>query len=149
MLRKSQRRLCYFLIGILLMAGIYTTYVKADNFAERAASLKAARIYAAGTDEAVAQLRGTDSNIQSEVCVVENINATVRTILGRLTNRNASIRRDLRFAGVILWAICIACFILRCFQIEEILCLHERKYRAALIKYIHDMDGKKRVPCPV
>ncbi len=150
MLRKKQLRLCYFLIGILLMTGIYTTYVKADNFAEHAASTEAARIYAASADAtSIAQLKGVDSNIQSEVCIVESINSVIRTVLGRTTNRNVGIRRDLRFAGIILWAVCIACFTLHCCLIEETLWLHEKKYRVALIKYIHDIDGKKRVPCLV
>ena len=148
MLRKSQKRWCYFLICILLMAGIHTTYVRADNFAERVASIEAARLYMAGSDTtSIAQLRGTDNNIQSVVCVVESVNSIVRTVLGRSTGRNVSIRRELRCASVILWAICIACFVLRCCRREEILCLHEKKYRAALIKYIHDIDGKKRIPC--
>jgi len=148
MLRKNQRRMCYFLISILLMAGIHTTYVKADNFAERAASIEAARIYTANRDTApVTHLRGADRNVQTDACVVENVNPLVRTVLGRTTSRNISIRRDLRFAGVILWAFCVACFLLRCTQITEILYLIEKKYRAALIKYIHDIDGKKRISC--
>lgn len=48
MLRKNQRSLCYFMICILLMVGFYTTYVKADIFAERATSVEAARIYVSG-----------------------------------------------------------------------------------------------------
>lgn len=149
MLQKSQRRVCYFMMLILLIAGMYTTYVKADNFAERAASIEAARIYAANVETSIiTQLRETNWDIaQTEVCVMESVNPLLRVVIGRTSNRISGVRRDLRFAGIVLWALCIAYFILHCFHIEEVLCLHEKKYRTALIKYIHDIDGKKRISC--
>lgn len=149
MLRKSQRRLCYFLMCILLMAGIYTTYVKADTFAERVASVEATRIYASGAKNAsTVQLRGLDKATTSiAVCIVESINPMCRTAIGRAIYRTSLTRRALQLTCLLLCALCIAYFSLRCCQIEEILCLHEKKYRAALIKYIHDMDGKKRMAC--
>lgn len=149
MLRISQRRLCYFLICVLLMAGMHTTYVKADSFAERAASIEAAQLYVANTKTASeAQLRAPE-NVMTQVlvCVVENIDSVRRTVFSRVTNRSSLIRRDLRLPGLLLWALCISYFVLKCWHIEECLCLHEKKYRAALIKYIHDIDGKKRMAC--
>lgn len=152
MLRKSQRRLCYFLMYVLLMAGMYTTYVRADSFAERATSIEAAQLYAVKAANAQraseAVFRAPDKTVpQSAVCVVESVNPVLRMVIGRTTSRNSLIRRDLRLACLLLWALCMACFILKCRYIEEILCLCEKKYRTALIKYIHDIDGKKRVSC--
>jgi len=96
----------------------------------------------------VTQLSETDRNIiQADVCVVESMNPLSRVVIGRTRNRVSNVRRDLRFAGIFLWALCIAYFILYCCHIEEILCLHEKKYHVALIKYIHDIDGKKRMSC--
>ena len=149
MLRKNQCRWCYFMMFILLIVGMYTTYVKAESFAERAASIEAARSYATDIETlSVTQLSETNREIvQAEVCVMENVNPLLRTVIGRINNRINGVRRELRFAGIVLWALCIAYFILRCFHIEEILCLHVKKYRVALIKYIHDIDGKKRISC--
>ena len=148
MLRQSQRSVCYILMFILLMAGMYTTYVKADEIAERAVAMEAAQLYEK-TESAVRviQLQKTDEVLTRSVCVVENVNPLLRTMLGRITGRSISSRRDLQFYGTLLLALCVAYFVLRCQYEEEILCLHEKKYRAALIKYIHDTDGKKRVAC--
>ena len=148
MLQKNQRKWCYFIVCILLMAGIHTTYAKADSFAERVASIEAANGYMADEKNPSAMLlRGTDRVEQLAVCVVERINPTIRAVIGRIANRTGSICRDLRFANIFLWAFCVVYFLLQCYLIEEILCLLEKKYRAALIKYIHDIDGKKRIPC--
>ena len=136
MLRKNQRRWCVFLVCILLMAAMHTTYVKADSFAKRAVAVETARIQA---PEKLAA--------QEKVCVVENVRTTLRAAIGQATNRSSSIRRDLRLPTLFLCGLCVAYFILRCWRTEEILCLHEKKYRAALIKYIHDIDGKKRISC--
>lgn len=147
MLSKIRRSLCYYIMCVLLMAGMYTTYVKADSLAERAASIETAKVSVSQKRASATQLRGADRNVQTEVCVVERINPVIRAIIGRVGNRNSSIRRDLRFAGIYLWALCVAIFLLQCCLREESLWLYEEKYRAALIKYIHDIDGKKRIPC--
>ncbi len=141
MLRISQRKLCYIMICILLMAGLHTTYAKADAFAERAIAAKNVWIQ---------EIKKPDETTpQSPVCTVERMNPTIRAVLGQITNRSSSIRRDLRLSGYIYCALCMAFFCLLIWCIEEILCLHEKKYRAALIKYIHDLDGKKRMTCLV
>lgn len=148
MLRQSQRSVCYILMFILLMTGTYTTYVKADEIAERAVAMEAAQLYEkAEAAVRVLQLQKTDEALTRSVCVVESVNPLLRTVLGRMTSRSILTRRDLRFYGMLLLALCVVYFVLRCQYVEEILCLHEKKYRAALIKYIHDMDGKKRVAC--
>lgn len=148
MLKKNQRKWCYFIVCILFMAGIYTTYIKADSFAERVASVEIVNSYTLDEEKSmIAVMNEIDRDVQLSVCVVERMNPTVRTVMGRITNRIGSIRKDLRFASIFLWVLCVALFLLQCCLIEEILCLLEKKYRAALIKYIHDIDGKKRVPC--
>lgn len=148
MSQKNQRKWCYYIVCILLMAGIHTTYIKADSFAERVASTEVAKGYTADAkNSSVTLLKGADSVAPSAVCVVERINPIARSVIGRITNRTGSIRRELQFASIFLWALCVAYFLLQCCLIEEILCLLEKKYRAALIKYIHDIDGKKRVSC--
>lgn len=152
MLRKGQRRLCYFLMCVLLMAGMHTTYVKADTFAQRAASLEVVQRYVTKTariqNVTEALLSEPDRVVvQDTVCVVESVNPVLRMVIGRVTSGSSQIRRELRLSCLLLCALCIAYFILKCWRIEEILCLHEKKYRAALIKYIHDIDGKKRIAC--
>lgn len=141
MLRKRQRKLCYIMICILLMAGLHTTYAKADAFAECAIAEKSVRIQ---------EIQKLDTATpQSPICRVERLNTNLRTVLGQITSRYSFIRRDLKLAGYIFCALCIAAFCLQVWHIEEILYFHEKKYRTALIKYIHDLDGKKRMACLV
>ncbi len=139
MLHKSRRGLCYFLICILFMAGLHTTYIKADTFAERAMTSKQSQIQ---------EIKKLDDTVfKSPICRVERIHATVRTVLGQITIRINSGKRELRIFSFICYVLCMLAFYLRIWHIEEILYLHEEKYRTALIKYIHDLDGKKRIPC--
>ena len=148
MLRKKQRIWCCVIACILFMTSMYTTYVKADNFAERAAFFELSRLHIAETQEgSVAQLRRNDQvTIQEDVCIVENKTSNVRTLLGRTTSRTTNVRKDLRFVGVLIWASILADFILRHYRIEEILYFHRLEYQESLIKYMHDIDGKKREP---
>ena len=136
MLRKSQRKLCYIMICILLMYGLYTTYAKADAFAERATVVENVQIQEIQKPDETAP--------QSPICRVERMNTNLRAVLGQITSRSSFNRRDLKLAGYILYVLCIVVFCLRIWHMEEILYLHEKKYRTALIKYIHDLDGKKR-----
>lgn len=148
MLRRHQRRFSYVLICVLLMAGMYTTYAKADSLAGRAASLEAAQLHMSAKTTMETQLRAPERALtQNVACVVESVNPLFRTVIGRVANRNSTVRRELRLPCILLWAIGTAYFIFNCRHIEEKRCLHEKKYRAALIKYIHDVDGKKRVTC--
>ena len=150
MLRKFQKKLCYFMMCILLMAGMYTTYVKADSFAERAASIKDAQIYAISRQEvSVAQMRAPEKLLaESTVCVVERVNSFARMVIERVSGRSNLTHKDLRLCCIFFfYALCVASFLLCWWKIEELLCLREKKYRAALIKYIHDIDGKKRISC--
>lgn len=137
MLRKSRRKLCYIMICILLLSGLYTMYAKADAFAERAKTVECVRMQ---------EIQKPDETTpQSPICRVERINTNLRVILGQITTGRSSFsRRDLKLAGYILYVLCMSVFCLRIWHIEEILYLHEKKYRTALIKYIHDLDGKKR-----
>lgn len=149
MMQKIQRRMCLFLVHVLLLTGVYMTYIRAESFAERAASTEAARQYASEWDAGVVTQLTTfpKEQVTAEVCLVESINPAMRTVIGRVTGRSSFVHRDLRVTFLLLCALWIAFFILNCRLIEEILCLCEKKYRTALIKYIHDMDGKKRVAC--
>ena len=71
MFQKNQRKWCYFIVLILLMAGIHTTYVRADDLAEHAAFMEAAKYCTAnGQEQSVTLLKGTDSMVPLEVCVV-------------------------------------------------------------------------------
>ena len=131
------------------MAGIYTTYARANDFSERAASLKAAQAYMQRMQEMpTTQLRTADKKlIEPGVCVVESSNLTMREVIGRATTRGRQIRGELRLASMFLWAFCTFCFLLLYYRIEVRLWLQEKRYCVALIKYIHDMDGKKRMAC--
>ncbi len=148
-MRNVQKVLCYFMAWILFLTGFYATYIRAESFAERAASMEAARMYASETNgEIMTQLAGyRNEPVQADVCMVEDMDSSVRAVIGRVTSRSSLMRRDLRVAYLFLCVLCIAFFNLRCRRIEEKLCLSEKKYRTALIKYIHDMDGKKREAC--
>lgn len=148
-MRNVQKVLCYFLVWVLFLTGFYATYIRAESFAERAASMEAARQYASEWDDGVVTQLTTfpKEQVTAEVCLVESINPAMRTVIGRVTGRSSFVHRDLRVTFLLLCALWIAFFILNCRLIEEILCSCEKKYRAALIKYIHDMDGKKRVAC--
>lgn len=154
---KNWHRLCYFMIVVLLMAGMYTTYVKADDFAERAAAISIIQ-YSENINQTTRHEiksgtvsvwieKNSENVLQDKVCIVGNANQLIRTVIGRVTSRGYSIRRDLRVLTWFLWGLCVAYFLLNSWKIEEILCLHEKKYRAALLKYIHDKDGKKRMSC--
>lgn len=149
MFYSMRRRICYIMMCILLLGGIYGTYTKADSLAQQAASMESACIYmedkGTQTVERFSKIQSTAAD--AALCVVERINYVTRAILGRITARSSHVRRDIRFFCLFLWALCAAYFLLKCWCIEEILYLHETKYRAALIKYIHDIDGKKRVSC--
>ena len=148
MLQKKQRKWCYFIVCIMLMAGIHTTYIKADSFAGRVASIEAANSYTAEVQRAsVTLLKGTDGVESLAVCVVERMNVTARALIGRIASRTSRMGRELRFSGVFSEALCEAFFLLQCCLMEEILCLLEKKNRTALIKYIHDIDGKKKISC--
>lgn len=136
MLRKSQRRLCYILSCLLLISGMYMTFEKADSIARHAVASETARI------QKPDRMSG-----QKTVYVVERTGSLLREAVGRVVSRNYSLRRDLRFPSLFLCALCVAYFVLRYWNVEEILFLHKKKYREALIKYIHDIDGKKRMSC--
>ncbi len=148
-MRRSYRILCYFLISILLMAGMYTTYVKADSFAQHASSIEASRQYLSGGKKvAVTQWKSSDKGVVKNIdCVVEKVNPVLRSVLGNVNGRRSLLRGGLRWGYIFLCALFVACFIFRCWSIVERFCLHEKKYRAVLMKYIHDMDGKKRMEC--
>ena len=148
-MQKIQRSICYGLVWMLFLAGIYTSFARAESFAERAASMEAARLYAvAASDEAMSLLTASESEaVQADVCLVENADTSLRAVIGRVTSRSSLMRRDLRVMFLLLCVLYVAFFVLGYRLIEEALCLCEKKYRAALIKYIHDIDGKKRVAC--
>lgn len=121
------------------MTGLHTTYVKVDTFAERVVASKQSQIQ---------EIKKLDDIVfKSLVCRVERIHATAKTVLGQITARTGFGKRELRIFSFICYALCMLAFYLRIWHIEEVLYLHEEKYRTALIKYIHDLDGKKRVPC--
>lgn len=162
MLRRNWRRLCHFMICILFITGMYSTYMKADSIAEHAVAASIAQNVqlctngdvitqverAQTSDVKTAWLQKNNSSVvQEAACVIRNVNPVIRAVIGRTMSHSNSLRRDLRLLTIFLWGICIAYFLLRVWRIEEILCLYEKKYRAALIKYIHDMDGKKRMSC--
>jgi len=97
MMRKSQRRLCYFLMCILLMAGIHTTYAKAESFARQVSSNRAAQQYMMKAESTSAVwLYTQEKNItQSMVCVIENANSELHAVIGRMMSRINLVRRDL------------------------------------------------------
>ena len=136
MLRKGQRRLCYLLACLLLVTGMYVTFEKADSIARHTVSAGTARIQE--PDETI---------IQKHEYVVERSKTLLRESVFRTVTRNQSLRRTMRLPVLLLYAICVVYFVLKCFYTEEIISLQEKKYRKALIKYIHDIDGKKRMSC--
>ena len=131
------------------MSGMYTTYIKADSLAERAASIEAAQTYDLREKEVpMAQLKAPEQNVGiATVCILENTSAVLRTIIGRVTSQNSTSRRCWRIVYEVSCALYIVFFCLKCWCIEEILCVCEKQYRVALMKYIHDIDGKKRIAC--
>lgn len=145
MLRRKQRMLCYIVACLLFVAGMYTTYAKADSFAKCAVVVSRAGSAAANSVERLVQR--SDSTVQEMSYLAPRAQKGVSTMIGRVTSRNSSIRRDLRMPLLFLWGLVLAYFQLRYFGEAEILCLHEKKYWTALIKYIHDIDGKKRIVC--
>lgn len=154
-MRKSQCGLYYVLIMILLMAGMYTAYGNAESFAERAVSMEAVRLYAAevrgvseGQQVTIARFERTEKNVSGNIVwVSERVNAAVRTLIGRISDRNERTQRELRLLALFLAAFCIAYFTLKCHYAEEWFHTQEKRYRTALMKYIHDIDGKKRMSC--
>lgn len=136
MLRKYCHKLYYFLICVLMIAGMHTTYTKANYFADHAVETE------------TAQIQKLDESVSPEPeCVVERESSVLRVTIGQLRNRGVSIRKYLHISVLFFYGLCVAYFILLLRCIEEILCLHGEKYRTALIKYIHDIDGKKRMSC--
>ena len=136
MLRKNRRRLCWLLACFLLLSGMYVTFEKADSMVNHAVSTEIARI------------QQPDKASTSVVAyMVERPHSVLRSVADRIVQRNTLSRKDLRLPTLLLYMLCVAFFVLKCWTVEEILYVHEKKYRKALIKYIHDIDGKKRVSC--
>lgn len=136
MLRKKRRGMCSVFICILLMTGMYTVYMKADSAAEHAAVTETVRLQSA--DDALLSETG---------CIVERDDTVFRIAAVQVRTRTIFVRKDMRLPILCFYGLCMLCFHLSYGYIEERLWLHEKKYRAALIKYMHDTDGKKKVAC--
>lgn len=136
MLRKNQTRLCYILVCFILLAGMYTTYEKVGSIEK----------HTVATHKTTLQIWDKSASHKT-IYVVERAGCVLRESIGRVVQRNQFLRRGLRTLSLFFCALCAECFILKCQLIEEIFPLWEKKYRKAVIKYIHDMDGKKRMLC--
>ena len=141
MLRRKQRILCYIFACILLVTSMYATYVKADTIAKHA-------VVSCTNKQSIDRIQAPDNRLMKEsVYATARTGSVIRTAIGQVTRRTALGRRDIRVSMLILCGLIVTCFLLRFFVEDELLCFHQKKYQTALIKYIHDMDGKKRMSC--
>ena len=145
MSRKKQRIWCCIISCLILLAGMYTTYEKADSLAKHVMIKDSITRDEAEHVQKVLQTRTLSA--REQVYLTSRTTSRFCEMLGRLVGRSSLARRDLRLSILLLWGIITAYFLLRYFWEEEVLCLHEKDEWTALIKYIHDIDGKKRVLC--
>ena len=145
MIGKKQRIWCCIVACLVLLAGIYTTYGKADSLAKPTAIIGTSVRDEIKPMQKLMQVGKV--SIQECMYLTPQVTNRIGELIGRLTVRSSSIRRDLRLLVPLLLGIITAYFILRYFREEVFLCLHEKEYWTALIKYIHDIDGKKKMAC--
>ena len=145
MLHKKQHIWSFIVACFVLLVGMYTTYEKADSFAKRTIVIDSTVRDEAQSVQKIIQSKNI--TVQEHMYLLTGTSGRMSELIRRFTGRTSSIRRDLRLSLLVLWGIITAYFLLQYFQEEEILCLHEKEYWRALIKYIHDIDGKKRLSC--
>lgn len=145
MLHKKQRIWCFIVACVVLLAGMYTTFQKADSFGNRAIIMDSTIRDEAESMQKLTQAKNV--SMQEQVYLTSRTMTRIGQMFSRFAGRDSSVRKDLRLSLFILWEIITTYFLLRYFQEEDALCLHEKEYWRALIKYIHDIDGKKRETC--
>ena len=147
MLHKKQRIWSLLVACFVLLVGMHSTYEKADAFVNQSIVINST--VRDETQSVQKMIQSKNVSVQEHMCLLTGTSGRTSELLSRFTGRTCSIRRDLRFSLLVLWGIIAIHFSLKYFQEEEILCFHEKEYWMALIKYIHDMDGKKRLACLV
>lgn len=136
MLQKERKLLCYILVWLLLLAGMYTSFEKVNSMAVHTVS-----------NHKITIQKPDEKTTCKMVYIVERTGSVLREVVGRGMSRNQSLRGNMRLLTIFLYALCVLFFDLKYQVIEEFFDLREKRYRKAIIKYIHDLDGKKRMSC--
>ena len=147
MLHKKQRIWSFVVACFVLLVGMYTTYEKADSFANHTIVIDSTVRDEAQSVQKIMQSKNI--SVQEHMYLRTGTSGRMSELIRRFTGRTSSIRRDLRLSLLVLWGIITEYFLLQYFQEEEILCLRKKEYWTALMKYIHDIDGKKRMTCQI
>lgn len=133
-MRKNKQLICYFIALFILLSGMCF-----ENFGANSLSLRASR------DSVYTSLSGrTMSAMEARTEEIAGTNRTAR-IIGVQNQSTQQVRRTLRLFCNYLLGIAGIAIAQKLYMAEEPILLEKEDCHRAVLTYIHNTDGKKRI----
>lgn len=133
-MRSSRRKICLLIALVMLITGMCFENIKADS----------RLVYATMDGSTLSKTQSTVLEMQSNYmpeASVERYTPGMRQSL----NPTLQLRRDLRFAHIIMCNVTAPILLPQFFSTEVTVHLHDTVHHKVVLNYIHRMDGKKRI----
>ena len=124
---------------------MYMTYEKASSFAGYV--IVNERLAKENTEHVQRLVRPSHVSTAGNLYLAPRTANRIGETLGQLRSCNNPLRRDTRLSVLWFWVVIAAYCLVGYFTEEEQAGILKEDDRTSLIKYIHDIDGKKRMLC--